>query len=202
MSDEKTPEQDSLEAGKQETEQKKHGHKHPAEHEVEKLKKELDEALRKRTEYEEAFVRKTAEFENYKKKVAADSEKNRVMAAKDMVMQMIPVADNFERAMKAAESTRNFDALLAGIKMTYAEIQKIFTAAGVSPIDSLGKEFDPYLHEAMLIEDRHDVEFPQTVVEEFEKGYRLGESVIRHSKVKVGRKTEKNAEMKEENQQG
>ncbi len=194
MSEEKEIEQ-SLKAGAQEDKQdgqhKQHGHQHHSEKEIEKLKHHIEELKKQREEYEDAYKRKAAEFENYKKKVLADSERNRLLAAKDIVMQIIPVADNFERAMKSSEETKNFDALVEGLKITHSEIAKILASYQVQPIEAVGKEFDPYLHEAVFMEEREDVEFPQTVVEEFEKGYTMGDLVIRHSKVKVGRKIEK-----------
>lgn len=185
------------EESKQDDQNKKHAHKAGG-GELEKMKKQLEEALSSRKEYEDAYMRKAAEFENYKKKVLADGERNRVMAAKDIIMRFIPVADNFERAMKSAEVSKDFDGLLKGLQIAHSEFDKIFTEYEVTAIDAAGTEFDPYLHEALFMEERDDVEFPQTVVEEFEKGYKMGDAVIRHSKVKVGRKTDKAPEKSEE----
>ncbi|OHD54125.1 MAG: nucleotide exchange factor GrpE [Spirochaetes bacterium GWF1_51_8] len=154
----------------------------------EDVMKELGELKEKATHFEDLFQRKAAEFENYKKRIIDEKEKHRVMANRNLVMEIFPLIDNFERGLKVAEQTKDFDGLLKGIHITIEGLHSIFERFNVCPIESVGKEFDPNLHEAIMMEERDDIELDMVVLEEFEKGYIMGDIVVKHSKVKVGRK--------------
>ncbi|NPV01229.1 MAG: nucleotide exchange factor GrpE [Brevinematales bacterium] len=154
----------------------------------EEILKELTEYKEKVSYFEDLFQRKAAEFENYKKRIIDEKEKFRVMANKDLVMDIFPIIDNFERGLKVTEQTKDFDGMAKGINMVLDGIHSVFSRFQVMPIESTGKEFDPNLHEAVMLEERDDIEEDMVVLEEFEKGYIMGDIVIKHSKVKVGRK--------------
>jgi molecular chaperone GrpE len=151
---------------------------------VEKLKTE-NAAL------DDSYRRKVADFDNYRKRMLKQVEESSVEAGKKIVSKIVPIVDNFSRAIRNSEVNKDFNSLYEGLKITNSDINKLFDDLGVKPIDAVGKEFDPNLHEALMMEEREDVPFDKTVVEELEKGYTIGDSVIRHSKVKVAKKVEK-----------
>ncbi len=134
-------------------------------------------------ELKETLQRVQAEFENYRKRVEKEKEQFAVTASSIIIKQILPVVDNFEAALKNKPDSQEF---AKGIEMIYAQLFSVLENAGLKIIDAEGKMFDPYLHEALMQEesDKDD----GVVIEEFQKGYTLGNSVIRHSKVKVSRK--------------
>ena len=164
-----------------------------AESKNEEILKELNEFKEKALYFEDLFQRKAAEFENYKKRIIDEKDKFRIMANKDLVMDIFPIIDNFERGLKVTEQTKDFEGMAKGIKMVLDGVHSVFSRFQVMPIDSVGKEFDPNLHEAVMLEERDDIDEDMIVLEEFEKGYVMGEIVIKHSKVKVGRKKKASA---------
>ncbi len=154
---------------------------HHLEKDIEKMKSEI-------AQLDDSYRRKVADFDNYRKRIQKMMEDASLESSRKMVSQLLPVMDNFGRAVSHSREHKDFEALYAGLKISLDEILRVFENWGVRPFDSVGAEFDPNLHEALLMEDREDVPFDKTVVEEIEKGYRMGDFVIRHSKVKVGRK--------------
>ncbi len=141
--------------------------------EVKKLTNEI-EALKNR------LLRQTAEYENFRKRTAKEKEGIYTDACADVIKELLPVADNLERAIAAEGS---FEDLKKGIEMTMKGLDSAFEKLGVEEIDASG-EFDPNMHQAVMhIEDEN---FDKNVVAEvFMKGYKRGDKVIRHSVVKV-----------------
>lgn len=126
------------------------------------------------------YLRVIAEFDNYKKRTQKEKEEIYSIAKADVVMSLLPVIDNFERAEKFSND-ESIEEGMALIKKQFAEFLK---KIGVEEIEAENKLFDPNLHNAVLHEDREDLP-ENTVVEVLQKGYRLGEKVIRHAMVKV-----------------
>ena len=141
--------------------------------EVKKLTNEI-EALKNR------LLRQTAEYENFRKRTAKEKEGIYTDACADVIKELLPVADNLERAIAAEGS---FEDLKKGIEMTMKGLDSAFEKLGVEEIDASG-EFDPNMHQAVMhIQDEN---FDKNVVAEvFMKGYKRGDKVIRHSVVKV-----------------
>jgi molecular chaperone GrpE len=102
------------------------------------------------------------------------------------LLSLLEVIDNFERAIRAAEETSSFDALLEGVRMNLELLLKRFQDAGVMPIDNLHQEFDPNESEALGVVEVSDSEMDHKVVEIVQQGYRLGDRVIRPAVVNVG----------------
>jgi molecular chaperone GrpE len=95
------------------------------------------------------------------------------------------VLDNLERALQAAESTQNFEALRDGVSLTHKQLLESLGKSGLEPIEAVGKPFDPALHEAIMQVEASNGQAPNTVVEELRKGYTLNGRVLRASLVKV-----------------
>lgn len=152
---------------------------------VETLKKQLEEKEREVEEYKSLCQRIAADFDNYKKRIAKDKENMYYEVVADVVGKLLPIVDNFERAIDSAKNSKDTnDELLKGLEMIKKQIDDIFSKLGVEPIEALNKEFDPYLHNAIMhVEDERYGK--NVVIEEFQKGYKIKDRVIRYSLVKV-----------------
>ena len=155
----------------------------PVEESVEETAEETVTETVDKAEYTalyDKYLRLVAEFDNFKKRTQKEKDEIYSIAKTDVVLGLLPVIDNFERAEKFSED-KAIDEGMALIKKQFMEFLK---KIGVEEIEAEGKEFDPNLHNAVLHEDRDDVP-DNTVVEVLQKGYRLGDKVIRYAMVKV-----------------
>ena len=127
------------------------------------------------------YLRLMAEFDNYKKRSAKERENIYTDVRVDTVSKFLPVYDNLERALKAETSD---EAYKKGVEMTFNQLLDVFKKLGVEEIESVGKTFDPNLHNAVMhVEDEEKGE--NEIVEEFQKGFKVNDKVIRFSMVKV-----------------
>ena len=138
-------------------------------------------------EYEDLLKRRQAEFENYTKRVKRDFDESKKYATAQLLLDILNVIDNFERAIDSAKSSKDFDALLEGIVITETQLKSVLEKKyGVTVIDDVGKDFDPNIHDAVMMEESD--EFAEdTVIENLQKGYRMYDRIIRHAKVKVAK---------------
>ncbi len=145
---------------------------------VEQLNKELEAT-------KEQLTRAHADAQNANRRLLREAQNLREQAAEDIVKRLLPVLDNFERTIEAAESGASLEAVLEGVKLIDKQIRTILDSYHVKPIQALGARFDPEFHEVVFHEpSEHEDE---TVIEEIEKGYTIGEKVLRPSKVKVSK---------------
>lgn len=151
---------------------------------------EAVEAEKARAEEEHArYLRALADFANYKKRVNEREHQLRQFATRELILKLLPIIDDFERALAAASESQSFEALHDGLQMTLKKLLGALQAEGVEPIASEGQEFDPTLHEAVMrIEDSEHPE--NTVVHEIQKGYKLSSEVIRPARVAVAVSTD------------
>ena len=150
------------------------------------LKERLEAAENRAEEEHDRFLRTFAEFDNYRKRSREEFQQVSQFAIEDLVIRLLPVLDNFERAIKTAEEIKDYDALHGGVILILRQLRDILTKEGVKPIEAQGQQFDPNLHEAVMRLDSD--EHPDgTIVEEFQTGYMIGDKVIRPSMVKVAR---------------
>lgn len=145
------------------------------------------ETAEKRAEEErDNFLRTLADFNNYRRRARDELEQARQFAIEDFVIRVLPILDDFERAIKTAEEIEDFDALHGGVILILRQLRGVLEKEGVKPIEAVGQQFDPSLHEASMRVDTED--YPDnTIIEEFQTGYTLGDKVIRPSMVKVAR---------------
>ena len=157
----------------------------------------LAELERELAEVREQLLRKSADFENYRKRMLREKEEFISYANRELLLDLVPIIDDFERAIRSSEESRDYDAFHDGIVM----IEKQFTSMlerkwKLTRFDSVGEVFDPQRHEAMMAEEvvghEHSV-----VLEDFQKGYLLNERVLRPAKVKVSMPAEAPAETSE-----
>jgi molecular chaperone GrpE len=140
---------------------------------------------RQRDEYYDLLLRKTAEFDNYRKRTERDRQSLSDAAAASIIEELLPLIDDLERALKA-DAGAEADAYRRGVELIYKQLNEILRKRGVRPIDAVGADFDPYYHQAVSYEHaegRRDGE----VIEEFRRGYMLGDRLLRPSMVKVAK---------------
>lgn len=149
-----------------------------------KLKKELEKKAEQISELTDRNMRLMAEFDNYRKRTEKEKAAMYGMGAKDVVEKILPVIDNFERGFSLVAEEDMEDPFTQGMEKIYKQFITVLEGLGVTPIEAVGKEFDPNYHNAVMhVDDENYGE--NVVVEEFQKGYLYKDSVVRHSMVKV-----------------
>lgn len=146
----------------------------------------VTEAERQRDEYKDLLLRKTAEFENYRKRTDRERATLSESAAASVIEELLPLVDDLERALNADAGTDGSDAYRRGVELIHRQLMEILRKRGVKPIDAVGADFDPYYHQAVVhepAEGRRDGE----IIEEFRRGYTLGDRLLRPSMVKVAK---------------
>jgi molecular chaperone GrpE len=162
--------------------------------ELSELKKKAEE----RDTYFDQLLRTKAEFMNYQKRVVKEHESTAQFAVQNLILDFLLELDNFDRALKLADNSKDFDKFVEGIKLIEEQLFKVLGKYGVESIETVGKAFDPNLHEAVMEEENNEMPH-HTIVDEFQRGFLLKERVIRPSKVKVSKRTiEEEEEEKEE----
>jgi molecular chaperone GrpE len=154
---------------------------------IDELKSKLEEKEREAKENYDRFLRNAAELENYKKRSARQMDEFRKYANESLIMELLTVVDNLERAIQSSHDDENSNAgVVAGVQMTLNEILKILDKFGVKPIDSLEQIFDPAFHQAVMQAEASD--FPaKTVIEELQKGYLIHDRLLRPAMVVVSK---------------
>ena len=146
---------------------------------------ELDELRRDRDALQDRLLRLAAEFENYRKRVERDRRDVADLAAADAVQDLLPIIDNLERALQAEGS--DAQSLRKGVELIHRQMLELLRKRNVTTIDALGADFDPNVHEAVAHEES-DVHRDGEVMEELQRGYRLGERLLRAAMVKVAKR--------------
>ncbi len=149
-----------------------------------KAKDEEIESLKQQVETEEnKYLKLYAEFENFKRRNRQEMETNNKYKHQEMVEDLLPIIDNFERALKIEGDSESFNSLLKGVEMVYNDLVNTLMKHDVREIESVGQPFDPNYHQAVMTEASDEDD--GIVIEEFQKGYILKDRVIRPSMVKV-----------------
>ena len=165
----------------------------------ESSKAELEAELKVERERAEDYLRRLqylqAEFDNYRKRIEREREESSRAAADRLLVSLLSVYDELKLAIEVAETADDNKVIVAGLKMVSKKLEGLFASEGVRPIEAVGKEFDPNLHEIVEREDLGGAK--GLIVEEIRKGFTLRGKVIRSSLVRVGvAPTEKSGESK------
>jgi molecular chaperone GrpE len=136
--------------------------------------------------YKEDYLRALADFDNYRKRTERDAELSRRMALERLVMDLLPVLDNFDRAVGAAEGSKDIATIQKGMELIHRQLGEVLCRHGIEEYSCLGEEFDPRWAEAISFV-HSDEHAPNTVVTETCKGYSCGEKVLRPAKVVVAK---------------
>jgi len=182
----------------QESREAKKVHKAESPHKIEKKHKKkrvhlfaeefekLKTAKENSEKYHDQLLRLQAEFENFRKRMEREKTEFLRYANEQLIFALLPVMDNFSRAISSAKENQNVEAVLEGVSMIEKGLADVLTKFGVKQIKSVGEKFDPHRHEAIgVVESKEHPE--DTVVEELQKGYLLNDRLIRPAVVKVAK---------------
>lgn len=191
----KAAEKEAVEVSEEEVEAKEADTEEPKETEAEETEEASKKGLFKRKpkkdkkdeqieELTDKLKRQMAEFDNYRKRTEKEKSGMYEIGAKDVIEKILPVIDNFERGLAAVPEEQKEDSFVTGMEMIYKQMMITLEGIGVKPIEAVGQEFNPDLHNAVMhIEDEELGE--NIVAEEFQKGYTYRDNVVRYSMVKV-----------------
>ncbi|AHC14754.1 nucleotide exchange factor GrpE [Salinispira pacifica] len=147
--------------------------------------KEIERLQQENSDLKDQFLRKQADMDNFRKRLLKEKEDAITFANKQLLLDLITIIDNFERAIKSSEGARDFDSFHDGIVMIEKEFVGMLERKWhLTRFESEGEEFDPMKHEAMMVEESSDHDH-QVVLQDFQKGYMLKDQVLRAAKVKV-----------------
>ncbi len=158
-----------------------------AEISVEQLQARVSELEQAYEEQRNLYLRALADFQNYRRRQQEEMERQRGLLLEALMEELLPILDNFERALQAAEATRELEPLLEGVRITERQIKALLARYDIHPIEAIGQPFDPNFHEAIQRVETTDYE-DGIVIDEVERGYRMGERVLRPSRVIVARR--------------
>ncbi|HJB35821.1 MAG TPA: nucleotide exchange factor GrpE [Candidatus Blautia merdipullorum] len=148
------------------------------------FKKKKDKKDEKIEELTDMVKRQMAEFDNYRKRTEKEKASMYEIGAREVIEKILPIVDNFERGLAAVPEEEKETPFVDGMNKIYRQLLSVFEGMGVKAIESVGQEFNPDYHNAVMhVEDEEAGE--NVVVEEFQKGYTYKDTVIRHSMVKV-----------------
>ncbi|EMT50761.1 MULTISPECIES: nucleotide exchange factor GrpE [Brevibacillus] len=186
MNDEKMTQDVSPDNAAEETTDKAEQTVDPASEQAEQIDWQ-QEAERWRAQAEEnnnRLLRAMADMENMRRRLRKEQEDLAKYASQKVVEELLPVLDNFERALSADKEAMTVESLLTGVDMVYRQMVQVFEKEGLAPIPAKGQPFDPHVHQAVM--QTEDPEYGSgVVVEELQKGYQFKDRVIRPAMVKV-----------------
>ncbi len=145
----------------------------------EKLKQEISQANDK-------YLRLYAEFDNFRRRTSKERTELLQTAGKEIIVSLLPVLDDFERAFKSIDQATDVVAVKAGVELIYSKLNNILSQKGLKPMEAVGQPFDADLHEAITNIPAPADDMKGKVIDEMEKGYYLGDKVVRFAKVIVG----------------
>lgn len=146
-----------------------------------------DESVELRKERDglhDRLLRQAAEFDNYRKRIDRERKESSEYAAADLLQEVLPIIDDFERALQV--DTPDSDPYRQGLEIIHRALMALLRRRGVTPIETVGADFDPHIHQAVAYEDAPDKREGE-VIAEFARGYRLGDRLLRPAMVKVAK---------------
>lgn len=184
---EKPKECEACEGSKAETDSATESTNDSAENKIAELEKKVEELSASNAELKDQMIRRQAETDNYRKRLARDKEEAVQFANSRLISDILPFLDNLDRALAAAKSGGDTEKLVEGIEMAQSQfLSNLDKDWGLKVINAVGEEFDPQKHEACMVTVDDSLEH-ETVLEDFIKGYTLHDRVLRPSKVRIGK---------------
>ena len=144
----------------------------------------LEELRREKDSLQDRLLRTAAEFDNYRKRVERERRDLADYMKADILAELLPIVDNFERALQAPSS--DIDSLRKGVELIHKQMHDFLRKRGVTPIEALGADFDPNFHQA-VIHETSPLHREGEVIEELQRGYMLGDKLLRPAMVKVAK---------------
>jgi molecular chaperone GrpE len=152
--------------------------------EIDSLKAELEKVEKEKDDLYQKLLRVQADFDNYKRRSKKERENDLKYKSQDFALELLPVVDNFDRALKVEVTDDKMQSFVDGMNMVYRQLTNALEKAGVEEIKAEGEQFDPHMHQAVMQETDEEKE-PNSVIEVLQKGYILKDRVIRPAMVKV-----------------
>ena len=181
------PEDAEEEASEEETKsEEKEKPKKKKSRKAKKEAEEIEDLKLKNAELNDKFLRLFSEFDNFRKRTIRERIELTKTASEQVIIGMLPVLDDFDRALKALEETDNIDSFKEGINLIHNKFKSTLTAKGLQVMKSKGETFDTDFHEAITEVPAPDEKMKGKIMDEVERGYLLGDKVIRYAKVVVG----------------
>jgi len=149
-------------------------------------KKKLEEVQKKYNDLHDLYLRHRAEFSNYKKRVDREQLELADYVKGEIIKKFLPILDDFDRMLKVSNGEVNKDTLLEGARLISDKFNQILNDFGVQKIEAVGQDFNPQIHEAMLLQKVEDAEKNGKILSVFQEGYLLKERLLRASKVVIG----------------
>jgi molecular chaperone GrpE len=140
----------------------------------------------KHDEVNDKYLRLYSEFDNYRKRTIKERLEMAKTASEEVIVDLLPILDDFERAIKSTEEVKDCDAVKEGMKLIFNKFYGTLTKKGLNPIEAIGQDFDTDFHEAITYIPASSKDQKGKIVDEIEKGYLLNEKVIRYAKVIIG----------------
>jgi molecular chaperone GrpE len=153
---------------------------------VEDLIRQITELNNQLEEANQRTIRAQADFDNFRRRTRQEKEDFAKYASQKLIEQLIPVVDNFNRAMQATQSNKDFESLAKGVDMIYRQLDQVLSNEGLQRMETIGQPFNPELHQAIMQVESEEHE-EGTIVEELQSGYMLKDRVIRPAMVKVSK---------------
>ena len=147
---------------------------------------EADKVKAEAADWKDKYIRLYAEFENYRHRTSKEKLNLILTASENLMVDLLPVLDDFERTQKALTISTDVDILKEGVSLVYSKLLKTLTQKGLKPMESVGKPFDAELQEAITQFPAPNPEQKGQVIDEVEKGYTLNDKTIRFAKVVIG----------------
>ena len=146
----------------------------------------VEELQRQRDDYYERLLRKAAEFDNFRRRTERERQALSEAAAADLIRELLPLVDDLERALKADPGSDGAEAYRRGVELIHRQLTEVLRKRGVRPVEAVGAIFDPHFHQAVAHEPSSEHRDGE-IIEEFRRGYMLGERLLRPSMVKVAK---------------
>ncbi len=156
---------------------------------IQELAVKIEQIEKERDNLKDKYLRKAAEFENYKRRTEQEFAALSKYATEQLIIDILPVIDDFERSLHVSKNRREFGPFYKGIELIYQKFMQLLESKGVKPIEVEGKPFNVDLHDALMQVPKDNIE-PNTIIEEVERGYLYDDKVIRHAKVVVAKEPE------------
>jgi molecular chaperone GrpE len=152
--------------------------------EIQSLQEELEQLRKDAEESRDHYVRVLADFDNFRKRQRDEVARRIAIAREELLIKLLPIIDNFQRALQSAEAQHSYESLVEGVSMTLRQVLDMLQKEGVQPIEAVGQQFNPELHEAVarVETDEHP---ENTIIDEYERGYTIDGRVLRPSRVRV-----------------
>jgi molecular chaperone GrpE len=147
---------------------------------------DTDAVVRQRDEYYDLLLRKTAEFDNYRKRIERDRQSMSEGVTAEVMRDLLPLVDDLERALSAEVDTPGAEPYRRGVELIHKQLLDVLRKRGVTAIDAVGTDFDPHWHQAVSYEPAEGRREGE-VIDEFRRGYKLGDRLLRPAMVRVAK---------------